>query len=294
VTTYAQAASTIEAAVQAADGSLSSVTVAYDSDAMRFIFTSDTTGDDSAIVIGTVSDESGQDLTGANYFNGGALTWGTAAGATPGTDDLGTFLKGKYDRTFWVFHENANDAPHVDVEDVVWLETAWMSFMFGNFDPAEATWAFKQLDANDKVVVSDIDFEQDEFARGNNGNTFTLTGGANITLDGKVCGGEYLDIIRGTDWFQARLVEGAYKPLIENPKIAFTDAGIGLEENAIRGIITEAEVNLLNADDTNLVVPKEADISKADKAARTANGFELSGTYQGAIQKVGITATIGV
>ena len=294
VASLTDVASILQTAVQAADASLSSVTVEYDSDNNRFVFTSDTTGDASSIEITTDSGESGEDLTGSDYLNGGIRTWGTAAGATPGTDDLGTFLKGKYDRTFWIFHENAYDAPHVDIADVVWFESAWMSFMFGSYDPAEATWAFKQLGDNDKIVVSEITDTQDEFIRGNNGNTYTLTGGADITLDGKVCGGEYIDIMRGTDWLQARLVEGAYAPLLDNPKVAFTDPGIGLEENAIRGVLAEAEVNLLAAGETVLIVPKAADITKAEKAARTANGFEFTGVYQGAIQKVGIAGTIGV
>jgi len=169
-----------------------------------------------------------------------------------------------------------------------------MAQMFATYKPAEATWAFKNFNANSNIEVSDITNDQDEFARNNYGNTYTLTGGSNVTLYGWVTGGEYLDIMRGTDWLQAKLVEGAYKPLIDNPKIAFTDGGIGLEENAIRSVLSEAEVYLLNPEYTELVVPKEADVPKSEKAAREFLGFEFSGVYQGAIQKIGISGTIGL
>jgi len=292
VSSYADVATALQTAILAT--TITGVTVEYVTADNRFVFTSATDGKTSSIEITAVTDQEGDDLTASDYLNGGIRTWGTDLGAVPGTDDIGTFLKGKYDRTFWAYHEDAPDADHIDVADAVWLSVGWASYVCGNFVPAEATWAFKDLGANLQLSVSAINNAQDEFVRGNNGNTFTPTGGTNVTLDGKVCGGEYIDIMRGTDWLQARLVEGAYKPLVDNPRVAFTDAGIGLEENAIRGVLTEAEVNLLDAAETELIVPKEDDIPKTDKAVRTANGFEFSGVYQGAIQKVGISGTIGV
>ena len=292
VSSYADIATALQTAILAT--TVTGVTVVYNTDELRFIFTSDTDGKDSSIDITAVTDQDGDDLTASTLLNGGVLTYGTDLGATPGTDDIGTLLKSQYDRTSWMYHEKARDADHIAVADVNWIEFAWMSFIFAAYVPAEATWAYKSFDDNDEIEVSDIDFDQDKFVRDNFGNTYTLTGGKNVTLDGRVCGGEYLDIMRGTDWLQALLVEKAYVPLVENPKVAFTDGGIGLEENAIRGALTEAEVNLLDAADTTLTVPKEADVSKTDKAARTANGFVFTGRYQGAIQKVGIEGTIGL
>ena len=292
VSSYDDVATALQTAILAT--AITDVTVVYDADQLRFIFASATTGKDSSVNISAVTDQDGDDLTAADYLNGGILTYGTDAGATPGTDDIGTFLKSQYDRTIWIYHEKARDADHIAVTDVNWIEFAWMSLLFAGYVPAEATWAFKTLDPNDEIEVSNIDNDQDKFVRDNYGNTYTLTGGANITLDGIVCGGEYIDIMRGSDWLQALLVEKAYVPLLTNPKIAFTDGGIGLEENAIRGALTEAEVNLLDADDTVLTVPKEEDVSKVDKAARTANGFVFSSRYQGAIQKVGIEGTISL
>lgn len=292
VSSYADVATALQTAITAAG--VSGVTVAYNATDLRFIFTSGTAGKDSSVNISAVTDQDGDDLTGADYLNGGIRTYGTDLGAVPGTDDIGTLLKSQYDRTIWMYHESARDADHIAVGDVVWLEYAWMSQIFAGYAPAEATWAYKNFNDNDKITVSSITDTQDEFVRNNYGNTYTLTGGKNVTIDGRVCGGEYIDIMRGTDWLSALLTEEAYKPLVENSRIAFTDAGIGLEENAIRGSLTKAEVYLINAEDTVLVIPKEADISKEDKANRTANGFSFSSTYQGAIQKVGITGTIGL
>lgn len=292
VASYADVASELETAITGAG--VTGVTVEYSVTELRFIFSSGTTGQDSSVNIAAVTDQSGEDLTAVDYLNGGVMTYGTDLGATPGTDDIGTLLKSSYDRTAWIYHEKAPSTPHVAATDAVWMEMAWMALMFASYEPAEATWAFKNFDVNSVIEASDITFAQDEFVRSNYGNTYTLTGGVIVTLSGRVCGGEYLDIMRGTDWLTSKLVEGAYNPLITNPKVPFTDGGIGLEENAIRGVLTEAEINLLNPAHTELVVPKEADVSAADKAARNFPGFEFSAVYQGAIQKVGISGTIGL
>jgi hypothetical protein len=292
VASYADVATALQSAITAAG--VTGVTVTYNATDLRFIFTSGTTGKDSSVNISAVTDQDGDDLTEADYLNSGVLVYGTDAGTTPGTDDIGTLLKGQYDRTGWLYHSKARDADHIAVADVNWIEFAWMSLLFAGYEPAEATWAFKSLDSNTQVEVDTITNEQDEFVRGNFGNTYTLTGGSNITLNGQVCGGEYLDIMRGTDWLQSILVEKAYVPLVSNPKVALTDAGIGLEENAIRGALIGAEVNLLDAAYTVLTAPKEADITKTDKAARTVDGFLFTGRYQSAIQKVGIEGTIGL
>lgn len=292
ISSYADVATALQTAITAAG--VSGVTVEYNATDLRFIFTSATEGKGSSVNITAIDDQDGDDLTGSDYLNGGILTYGTDAGAIPGTDDIGTLLKSQYDRTFWVFHEESRDAENIALDDIVWLEYAWMAQLFARYQPAEATWAFKNFDANAQVKVSKIGNEQDEFVRANFGNTYTLTGGKNITYEGRVCGGEYMDIMRGTDWLTAILTESAYVPLHENPKVPITDPGIGLEENAIRGALTRAEVNLINADATILVIPKADEVPKEDKSDREVNGFEFSSTYQGAIQKVGIEGAIGL
>lgn len=71
-TTFAGVASLLQEAVRLADASLRNVKVSHVSD--NFIFTSDTYGANSAILIGS-GDVT--DLTGGNYFDGGSSTDGT-------------------------------------------------------------------------------------------------------------------------------------------------------------------------------------------------------------------------
>ena len=70
-TTFAGVALILQEEIRLADASLRNVNVVYVGD--NFIFTSDTYGDDSSIVIG---EGAATDLTGENYFNGGSSTDG--------------------------------------------------------------------------------------------------------------------------------------------------------------------------------------------------------------------------
>lgn len=265
------------------------VTVAYADS--RLVFTSAVSGNASAIVISAVDAGPGTDLTGAAYLNGGISTLGTAMGNTPGTDDLATQLKALgYDHTVLVYNELAQDKNGVTTTLVQFTFMAWIGEAFP-FDPASQTWAFKTLSG---IAASEIGSGQEIFAKNNNANIYVVTGGVSITLDGKVAGGEYIDIIRGTHWLESEMQSAVFTTLLNNRKVPFTDAGITLVENAIRGVLSRAEVDLLNAEDTTLVIPKRIETDPADRAARFLDGVSFNSTYQGAIQKVAITGTLSV
>jgi len=284
----AAVATALEAAITAAG--VTGVTVAYTDS--RMVFTSDTTGNSSSIVISAVVSGPGTDLTGSSYLNGGISTLGTALGNTPGTDDLATQLKALgYDHTVIIYNELAQDQNGISTSVVEFSFIAWIGEALP-YDPASQTWAFKSLKS---VTVSDeIGTGQEIFAKNNNANVYVKTGGVPITLDGKVIGGEYIDIIRGTHWLEAEMQTAVFASLLNNRKVPFTDAGITLVENAIRGVMSRAEVDLLNAEDTTIVIPKRVETDPADRVIRFLDGVSFNSSYQGAIQKVAITGTLSI
>lgn len=75
-TSLADVAKLLEAAISNVGG-IKTVSVVYDSSAKKFIFTSDTYGTTSDVVITTLSGGTGDDLTGATLLNGGTATAGT-------------------------------------------------------------------------------------------------------------------------------------------------------------------------------------------------------------------------
>lgn len=62
-------------------------------------------------------------------------------------------------------------------------------------------------------------------------NFYSEVGGVNITQEGKVASGEWIDIIIGTDWLEARLRESVYSALVNNRKIPYDDTGIAMIED---------------------------------------------------------------
>jgi len=280
-------ATALEAAITASG--VTGITVAY-SDS-RMVFTSDTSGNSSEVVLFSVPSGPGTDLMGSLYLNGGESTLGTAQGNEPGVDDLATELKALgYDHTVLIYNALAQNKNGVAAAEVQFSFMAWIGEALP-FDPASQTWAFKSLSG---ITPSTIGTGQEIFAKGNNANIYVVTGGVPITLDGKVVGGEYIDIIRGTHWLESEMQNAVFATLLNNRKVPFTDQGIALVENAMRGVLAQAEVDLLNTEDTILTIPKRVDTDPADRAARFLDGVSFNSTYQGAIQKVAIQGTLSV
>jgi len=201
--------------------------------------------------------------------------------------DIFSFLKAQgYDRTFMCFHTSPNgaDAPE-------WMETAWPGECLP-FDPGSQTWAYKTLAG---VAVYPLTSGERTAILNKNGNIYTLTGGVNITEQGKVASGEYIDIMRGLDWLEARIQEAIFGQLVANRKIGFTDEGIALVENALKGVLALAEgQGVLTPGLTTTTVPKAVDVPTAEKAARNLPDVKFEAVLQGAIHTVVVKGTVSL
>lgn len=214
---------------------------------------------------------------------------------------------------FWITDVNAYDASKsTDLASVlklanrnrsavVWHATpagganypdaAWMGEGFP-YEPGTSTWAYKTLNG---VTPDTLLASQETALKGKNCNYYTTVGGVSITQEGKVASGEYIDIIIGTDWIEARLREAVYSALVNNRKIPYDDTGIAMIEGLVKGVLNEAaSKGILQADSIAVTVPKYADIPQADKLARKLPDVKFSALYQGAIHSVTINGTISV
>lgn len=122
-------------------------------------------------------------------------------------------------------------------------------------------------------------------------------GGLGITTEGWSHGGEFLDIMEGTDWIESRMSERIFDLLTSAPKLPYTDKGVAL-------IVSEVEAQLGNAEDSAVGILEEGsssvtsklvkDIPTADKTTRRLTGIKFKARYAGAIHYVGIEGTISI
>lgn len=203
--------------------------------------------------------------------------------ATKNTD-IASVLKGMaYDRAVTIWHptpDTGADYPNA----------AWMGEGFP-YEPGSSTWAYKTL----KGITPDNVAGKETTLQNKNCNYYSEVGGVNITQEGKVASGEWIDIIIGTDWIEARLRESVYSAFVNNRKIPYDDTGIAVIEGLVKGVLNEAaSKGILQADSIVVTVPRYADISQADKIARKLPDVKFTALYQGAIHRTTINGTISV
>lgn len=125
----------------------------------------------------------------------------------------------------------------------------------------------------------------------------------NITLGGKTNGGEWIDVIRFRDWLQNDMQVRIVNLLVVNPKIPYTDKGIGLVENQMLaslkdgqkyGGIAESEFDEYGNEIKGFVtsVPLAASIPSTAKNSRTLSDCKFSARLAGAIHLVEISGEL--
>lgn len=216
-----------------------------------------------------------------------AIFWITDVNAYDSTKstDLASVLKlANRNRSAVVWH--ATPAGGADYPDAAWMGEGFP------YEPGTSTWAYKTLNG---VTPDTLLASQETVLKNKNCNYYMTVGGVSITQEGKVASGEYIDIIIGTDWIEARLREAVYSALVNNRKIPYDDTGIAMIEGLVKGVLNEAaSKGILQADSIAVTVPKYADIPQADKLARKLPDVKFSALYQGAIHSVTINGTISV
>lgn len=195
-----------------------------------------------------------------------------------------------YDRTLSIFNGDTVTQ---------FAEAAWEARLAPT-DPGSNNWAYKTLIG---VVTDDLKSSESSSlieTGGNNANSYETIAGVDITRYGKVASGEFIDIIRGSDWLKARMQERILLELVNVEKIPFSEQGIGIAENLIREIldlgVTNGFIRAL-ADGTGeytITSPALEDIPTQDKIDRLLPDIEFDAKLAGAINKVSIRGVLSV
>ncbi len=223
-------------------------------------------------------------VTGILVTAGASQAVGTTTTTQDPTTDLGAELKAlALDRTALFFSKTA---------DTQFPEAAWSGGILP-FDPGSITWFAKTLAG---ITVDDLTGTEKAKALGNNVNIYTTIGGVNMTQNGTMASGRFIDIRRGVDWIQARMEENIFFQIVNLPKIPYTDAGVAIIENEIRFVLNDAIDKDVIADDPEptITVPKVLDVSANDRAARLLPDVKFTARLAGAIHKVEIQGTVSV
>ena len=132
------------------------------------------------------------------------------------------------------------------------------------------------------------------------GITFVSKAGDNVVSEGKVAGGEYIDIIDCEDYIIQQLAYKTQKVLNNAAKIAYDNNGIALLESVALDVLQSAYnqgMIVTNTDGTpgyKVSYAKREDTSDDDRAARAYLGGTFSFALTGAIHEVEITGSITV
>lgn len=174
-----------------------------------------------------------------------------------------------------------------------YLEAAWAAVRLP-LDPGSETWKFANNLAGQ--VADNLSDSQIANLKAKFVNYYVTVAGNDIVENGQVSANEWIDVIRGIDWLEARMKERIFSRLISSPKVPYTDQGVAIIEADVRAQLNQAvRVGLLASDpEYTVTVPKVADVDPADRAARLLPDVSFDGTLAGAIHELEITGVVSV
>jgi hypothetical protein len=228
-------------------------------------------------------------IEAATYIESRVKIFGTASDdlaildATSESDIAYILKEGNFKRTFILYHNLAG---------VAYPEAAWFGRQFP-VAPGSSTWAFKTLEGIPTVRMTQT---QRTNVFNKNANTYESRGGASITREGKMSGNEWIDVVRGLDWLEARMTERIFQRLVNSPKIPYTDAGVAIIEAEIRAQLDIAiEQGVIALDPAYVVTsPRVRNVNPNDKANRILPDINFTATLSGAIQTVTVRGRVSL
>jgi hypothetical protein len=200
------------------------------------------------------------------------------------TDVMSELSSSSYDKTATLYHPDAYNT---------YPGAGWAGVNLPE-DPGSVTWKFTENISG--VAVTSLTTTEIANIEAKNGNTYVEIGGIAITQQGIMASGEFIDITRGIHFMEARLQENIYGRLANAKKVPFTDAGIGLIESEVWGVLrTSINQGILAADpEPTVTAPLASEVDAIDKTNRYLRTIEFEATLAGAIHKVRVVGTVTV
>ncbi len=216
---------------------------------------------------------------------------------TAAADDTASKLKSRaYARTALWYHPTATARLAAAVVGKV------LPFVAGSM-----TWMFRQPAG---VAVYALTATQRTNLISKDANGLELFGGLNVTFEGTMAVGEYIDVIHGIDRLYSRMQTNIGASLVKFPKVPMTQGGINTLAAGVESALAEAsnptvaliaDSRVVNGETQvpayTVTPPSIEDIPANDRAARripSSHPIRFEATLAGAIHDVNISGTVSV
>ena len=148
------------------------------------------------------------------------------------------------------------------------------------------------------IPAQDLTATQVEAIHKKGGITFVTKAGDNVTSEGKLAGGEYIDVVDSEDYIIQQLTYKTQKLLNNAAKIPYDNNGIAMLESVavdvLQGAFNDGMI-AINEDGSPAYTVSYAmneDVSEKDRANRRYIGGNFAFVLAGAIHETEITGTI--
>lgn len=168
---------------------------------------------------------------------------------------------------------------------------AWQGNRFaGTPTPGNETWAYKTLAG---IAADPLTGTQITAIKSKNAAFYNTEAGINVTQNGKVGSGEYIDVVRGVDWLNSTMQTRAFALLVNSPKVPYTQKGASMVGGVIQSALNDAEkYGLLTLGSSSVQVPDVTTIDSVTKGSRSLTGVQFTGQLSGAIESMTISGTV--
>jgi len=164
---------------------------------------------------------------------------------------------------------------------------------FGTQEAGSTTWVYKEIVG---LQPENLTPTQAGYANAQNLQWYTTIENLNMVYgNGRVVGGEAIDVMVGVQWIITRMREAVFGVVTTPRKLSFTGAGIAAVESAVRSTLAEAITRDILADDFTpiVVVPQALSFTPAQRNTRVLSGITFQARLAGAILAVdGINGTV--
>ena len=114
--------------------------------------------------------------------------------------------------------------------------------------------------------------------------------------------GEFIDLVWGTDFLESQMTQAIFDVLADADKVPYTDQGAASVEGAIRATLDDfitsgflaARPGTYDGQPYEVVIPKVADQTQANRANRIFANITFRASLAGAIHEVEVQGTVAV
>ena len=131
-------------------------------------------------------------------------------------------------------------------------------------------------------------------------NAYVHKAGYDVTSEGKLVNGEYIDILDAKDWIVTQIEYQLQQALIINDKIPYDNNGIALLESIVANVLQDAFNNGIIAEDDNgkasytVNFARRTDTKASDREKRQYMEGKFTFDLAGAIHSVTVNGTINI